>query len=104
IGDSLPLLTLSAESAARKILDACRGGDAEVVLDLPAWLAVKLHALCPELFADLMAVMNRILPGAQGVGTEAHLGKDSPSWASPSVLTTLTEQAARRNNEMATAE
>src|SRR5205085_12580634 len=43
IGGSLPLLTLSAECAARKILAACSRGDAEVVLDVPAWLAVRLQ-------------------------------------------------------------
>jgi NAD(P)-dependent dehydrogenase (short-subunit alcohol dehydrogenase family) len=100
IGDSLPLLTLSAESAARKILAACRKGSAEVVLDWPAWLAVRAQAFCPETFAGLLALMNRIMPGAEGMGKETHLGKESESWASPSPLTALTERAARRNNEL----
>src|SRR5947199_108087 len=43
ISDSLPLLTLSAEEAARQILDACRRGLAEKVLSLPAQLAVKFQ-------------------------------------------------------------
>jgi hypothetical protein len=51
-----------------------------------------------------MSLMNRLLPSADGSGTEAHLGKDSESWASPSVLTTLGDRAAVRNNEVAPAE
>jgi hypothetical protein len=45
-------------------------------------------------------VNNRLLPGPGGVGTDWRLGRDSESAAAPSVLTTLTERAARRNNEM----
>ena len=39
-------------------------------------------------------------PAAGPIGQERALGKDSASEWSPSVLTTLTENAARRNNEM----
>ncbi|HET9529177.1 MAG TPA: SDR family NAD(P)-dependent oxidoreductase, partial [Blastocatellia bacterium] len=39
ISDSLPIISTSAESAARQIIDACKRGDAEVVLTVPARLA-----------------------------------------------------------------
>src|SRR5438105_6875199 len=39
ISDSLPGASMSVERAARQILDACKRGDAEVVLSLPAKLA-----------------------------------------------------------------
>ena len=100
ISDSLPLLTISAEKAARQVLDACRHGRAEVVLSLPARLAVKFHGLFPGLSANLLALVDRLLPAAGGIGTELREGKDSESAAAPSVLTTLTEEAARRNNEL----
>ena len=104
LGGSLPLLTLSAERAARQILDACRYGRAEVVLSLPAKLAVKFHGLFPGLTANLLALVNRLLPAPGGIGTEVREGKDSESALAPSVLTSLTEKAARRNNEMAPSE
>jgi NAD(P)-dependent dehydrogenase (short-subunit alcohol dehydrogenase family) len=104
VSDALPLLTISAERAASQILDACRRGQAEAVLSLPAKVAVKLHALFPELTADVLSLVNRLLPRSQGAGPEAHEGKDSESWASPSVLTTLGDRAAVRNNEFAPSE
>lgn len=100
IGDSLPVLTISAEHAARSILDACRRGDAEIVLSWPAKLAVKAHELFPELTAELLDVTNRLMPRPRGAGPEKHRGAESESAFAPSPLTGLTEHAARRNNEM----
>src|SRR5437764_2101577 len=40
LGDSLPGVSMSAERAARKIIEACRNGTAEVVLSLLAKSAV----------------------------------------------------------------
>jgi len=101
ISDSLPLLTMSAEEAAREILAACRRGDAEAVLSLPANLGALLAALFPELTTDLLSLVNRLLPGP-GEEPQVKWGRDSTSSVSPSVLTTLTEQAAERNNELVT--
>jgi NAD(P)-dependent dehydrogenase (short-subunit alcohol dehydrogenase family) len=100
LGDALPLLSTSAESAARQVLDACKRGDAEVVLTLPAKLAVAFHGLFPGLTADFLGLVNRFLPGPGGIGTERARGKDSESAVSPSVLTALNERAAARNNEL----
>ncbi len=100
IGDSLPLLTLRAERAARQALDACRRGDAEAVLGLPAQVAVKLHALFPNLSENVLALVNRLLPGPGGVGKETRTGQESESRASPSVLTTLSDRAAEQNKEL----
>jgi NAD(P)-dependent dehydrogenase (short-subunit alcohol dehydrogenase family) len=104
IGDSIPLLTLSAEEAAREIIEACRNGQAEAVLSLPAQAAVILNALLPELTADVLALMNSLLPRPGGIGSQTAEGKDSQSFFAPSWLTALTERAARRNNEIAPAE
>ena len=72
--DSLPLLSASAERSARRIVDALRHGDAELVLPGLAWLQVKLHALFPALAADVTALLERALPEAEeepesGVGS-----------------------------------
>jgi len=73
------------------------------VLSLPAKVAVKLHELFPELSADVLSLVNRLLPRPGGIGTDIREGKDSHSWLSPSWLTILGEEAAVQNNEMAPA-
>jgi NAD(P)-dependent dehydrogenase (short-subunit alcohol dehydrogenase family) len=100
LGDALPLLSTSAESAARAILDACKRGDAEIVLTVPSKLAAAFHGLFPGLTTDLLGLVNRFLPGPGGIGTERALGRDSQSALSPSPLTILNERAAARNNEL----
>lgn len=100
ISDSLPLLSTSAEAAARRIVRACEYGDAELILTLPAQLAVRFHGLFPGLTADLLGLANLILPGPGGIGGRKASGRESESAVSPSWATTLTEQAAARNNEI----
>jgi short-subunit dehydrogenase len=104
LGDSLPGVSMSAERAARQIINAMRHGDPEITLSLPAWLAARFHGLFPGLTADLLGLVHRTLPGPGGIGTEKVKGKDSGSWLTPSLATTLTERAARRNNELAPEE
>ena len=100
ISDALPLLTVSAENAARQIVRACKQGRAELVISVPAKVAVLFDSLLPEVTARLLAVANQFLPEPGGVGTERMKGKDSASSWSPSWLTTLNEEAALRNNEV----
>ena len=102
ISDSLPVTSMQAERAARQIIDACRRGDAEVILTVQAVLAVKFHNLFPELSAELMSLFNRLLPAPGGIGKRRAKGRESQSALSPSVLTALSEKAAARNNELAT--
>lgn len=100
ISDALPVTSIQAERAARQIIAACRRGNAEVILTIQAILAVKFHALFPEATADLLSLVNRLLPGAGGIGARRARGKDSESSLSPSWLTALSDKAAERNNEI----
>jgi NAD(P)-dependent dehydrogenase (short-subunit alcohol dehydrogenase family) len=100
IGDSLPLLSMSAARAARQIVRACRVGDAEVVLGLPAKAAVVFHGLFPGLTARLLGLINRVLPERGGIGTARARGEESVSGWSESWLTVLTQQAEREYNEI----
>lgn len=104
IGDSLPLISASAEQVARATIAALRRGDAEVIVPFPAWLSTKLYALLPGLTANLLSLINRLLPESGGIGKERAFGKDSHSDWSPSWLTYLSNRAARRNNEIPVAE
>ncbi|WP_342379213.1 SDR family oxidoreductase [Myxococcus stipitatus] len=97
IGDSLPGLSMSAERAARLILEACRRGDSEVILGVSAKLATVGRALAPELTASLLSWVNRQLP--QGSSQDTHAGADSETPLTRSWLTELSRRAAERNNE-----
>jgi NAD(P)-dependent dehydrogenase (short-subunit alcohol dehydrogenase family) len=103
IMDSLPLVSMSAGGAARRILDACIHGNAELVMPLSVDLAVKLDALMPGAGAAIMSLAERFLPGPGGIGTDTRRGADSESGWSPSVLTHLGDRAAAKNNEIATS-
>ena len=100
ISDALPLLTVSAENAARQIVRACKRGQSELVISVPAKVAVLFDALFPEMTSQLLALGNQLLPSAGGVGTQTKKGRDSASALSPSWLTSLNEEAALRNNEV----
>jgi short-subunit dehydrogenase len=99
VSAGLPLLSIKAERAARQIVRACKDGPAEIVLSLPAQLAVTVHGLAPGITADAFGVINRLLPGPGGIGNEKLPGKHSSSLVSPSILTLLNDRAAMRNNE-----
>jgi NAD(P)-dependent dehydrogenase (short-subunit alcohol dehydrogenase family) len=96
IGDSLPITSMQAERAARKIITALRHDDPEVVLSVQAKLAVALHALAPSFTQRLLGLVNRFLPGPGGIGTERAKGRDS---GRPSLLTRASDRASLRNNE-----
>jgi NAD(P)-dependent dehydrogenase (short-subunit alcohol dehydrogenase family) len=100
ISDALPLLSVSAENAARQIVRACKRGQAELVISVPAKVAVLFESLFPEAMSQILAVVNQLLPEAGGAGKQTMKGRDSTSAWSPSWLTTLNEAAARRNNEL----
>jgi NAD(P)-dependent dehydrogenase (short-subunit alcohol dehydrogenase family) len=100
VSDALPLVSMSAERAARRIVLACRRRESHVVLSAPAKVAALLHALAPGLTASLLAGVNRVLPASEAGPPEPSRGADVETAVSPSVLTTLSDQAAARNNEM----
>ena len=99
IGDTMPIVSMSAESAAQSILSACARGDAEAVLGLPTRIAVAARALAPNLSADVLAWINRVvLPEPGGISQATATGYERRGKL-PSVMTTLIDQASVRNNE-----
>jgi NAD(P)-dependent dehydrogenase (short-subunit alcohol dehydrogenase family) len=100
ISDSLPLTSIDARRAARQIIDACRHGDAELVITLQAKLAILARTLAPELFSDVMMLINQLLPGPAPGGDEARPGRESTSEWAPSKLTEPSDRAAEANNEL----
>ncbi|WP_460908784.1 SDR family NAD(P)-dependent oxidoreductase [Spirosoma areae] len=100
LSGSIPFFTIDSTDCARQIIDACRYGEAERIISLPAKLGASLQGSAPNLVAELMTVVNGALPEPGGIGQQRALGKESESTLSESVLTTLTDQAARENNEL----
>jgi NAD(P)-dependent dehydrogenase (short-subunit alcohol dehydrogenase family) len=100
IGDSLPMFSMSAELAAEQILEACQYGLAERLLRNPWNVSIALQSLFPGITREVLTFANRLLPEMGGIGKRAARGYESESAWSPSVLTALTEEAARKNNEM----
>lgn len=102
ISDSLPLASMSARTAARRIIRACRDGQAEVMLNLPTRVATMFHGLFPGMTSELNAWIHGLLPDQGGIGEERAMGYESESEWAPSKLTASTEEAARENNQLAT--
>ncbi len=98
---SLPLLTVSAERAARRIVRAVEEGERFVVIGAPARLLRLAHALFPGLVVRTLGVVNRLLPGPapqarEGMALPAELYRRG---LARSILTALGERAAKRYNE-----
>lgn len=98
--DALPGLSMNAERAARRIVNACIRGEAEVVLSLPAKIAVTIDALLPGVTADVLALVNSLLPSADRSEKQVKTGKQSASDAPPSWITALNDRAAASNNQI----
>jgi hypothetical protein len=94
IGASVPFISMSAEKAARQIIDATETGRAGRILGVPANILSWFHGLFPGATADLLGVVSRLLPNGS-ILTER--GGDTSALRRPvlRVLTTLGRQAAR---------
>jgi short-subunit dehydrogenase len=101
ISDALPGLSISAENAARRIVAACRRGDAEVLFPITTRVATVANAIAPGLVARLSSTVNRLLPSAKGSPGGRRKGSESESSLSPSWLTRLGDRAAHEYNQIA---
>jgi short-subunit dehydrogenase len=102
IADSLPLITISANRAAKQIVKATRKKKAEITLTFAAKLLEKFHGLFPGLTSHILALVNRMLPASTSLeGLEPRSGKESQTPVAQSFLTGLSQKAADRYNEHA---
>jgi NAD(P)-dependent dehydrogenase (short-subunit alcohol dehydrogenase family) len=107
LGASVPLLSMDAERAARRIIDAARRGRAEVMLTPQVHLAVRANGALPGTTGRLLAVVNCLLPSARGTDggeTEGIAVQERMDSALFRGMTALNLQAARRFNQFPSEE
>jgi short-subunit dehydrogenase len=78
LGTTTPLVSVSAEYAARSILAGIRAGDAQVIFPTTAKLAVFAQANFPELYAFGLRSAARFFP--RGQSSERRTGAESKDW------------------------
>jgi NAD(P)-dependent dehydrogenase (short-subunit alcohol dehydrogenase family) len=100
ISDSIPVASISARSAARKILDACVHGDAEIHLGITAKIGAIVQGCAPGATAELMALVDRFMPDALPRASETKKGFESESDATQNPVTLLTREAEIANNQL----
>ena len=106
LGDNLPGGSMSAERAARQIVQATRRGDAERILSLPATLLARLQGAAPNTTAGLLTLINNAAlppPSDAPAATPTITGSDAapnvPARPLFEAATALGEAAAARLNE-----
>jgi NAD(P)-dependent dehydrogenase (short-subunit alcohol dehydrogenase family) len=98
---ALPLVSIDARRAARKIVAAARSGAPHLTITPQARFASILGRLMPNTFARVMTVANDVLPRPVGLsGDEAWPGREARPAKLPRLATALGDRAARRNNEL----
>jgi short-subunit dehydrogenase len=95
---TLPITSTSAEHAARRIVQAARLGESEVILTVQAQLLARFHGLFPGLTSAVLSAVNRTLPPAEGTDIERSAGREEKTPLS-SFLTSMGEAAANRYNQ-----
>lgn len=107
-GASLPLLSVSAERAARRIVDAVLAGRSQVELTPLTWVGRRVHGLAPGTTSRVLGLVARALPRTSADGPSlgddrAHVsGADARRALGSRVVNTLSalgDRAARRLNE-----
>lgn len=94
---ALPLISMSAEKAAKKIVRACRQGEAELTLGVYGKLAALVHGISPSFMTGYFALLDKILPDPGS--SERATGEESKSDIVPGWAQAIHDNAAARNNE-----
>lgn len=96
---AMPLITVSADHAAKRIIKALKGGEKSVTISLPAKVLSAFYQRFPGFATDVFALIDKMLPDA----TSSNKGKkseESYSRLSPSILTVMVDHAAIENNQI----
>lgn len=99
LGATSPVTAIGARRAARSIVNAMRRGQAEIILSVPAKLAVWIHGLLPGTSITLAGVSNRLMPGTGSTDKHRLRGRQSENAVTRSFLTKLGRDAGKRLNQ-----
>jgi NAD(P)-dependent dehydrogenase (short-subunit alcohol dehydrogenase family) len=98
---SMPIVSINATRAARKIVEAARRGAPHLTITPQARMAAILDRLMPNTFGRAMMMAASVLPRPAGLsGDEAWPGREARPAKLPRLATVLGDRAARRNNEL----
>jgi NAD(P)-dependent dehydrogenase (short-subunit alcohol dehydrogenase family) len=103
LASSIPGVTIGAERAARRILDACRYGDPTLTITPQAKLLAAANVVAPAAVGRAMMLITRLLPpagGSAGDAVKKGLESEAKTKWTPSLVTKLTDNAAIANNEV----
>jgi NAD(P)-dependent dehydrogenase (short-subunit alcohol dehydrogenase family) len=101
---SMPVVSIDARKAARRIIAAARRGEPQLTITPQARLVAILDRLMPNTFARMTAIANRMLPPPEHIwGNEPWPGREARPRRLPRLVTLLGDRAAVRNNEMQTS-
>jgi short-subunit dehydrogenase len=92
-----PLAAVSAERAARAVVDALTYGHYQRDVSLPSWLVARAHGLAPQLVAACLGWVSQRMPAvaAPGVRSPMQLGAAVARASQEPALQRLAERAGR---------
>ncbi len=99
VSDTLPLFSISATAAARRIVDACARRESTVDVGLPAKIGARLHGIAPGLFSRGMELAASLLPKAGENQKLPIRGAMSETGVTRSPLTALGRKAEAEFNQ-----
>ena len=97
--DSNPLVSMDPDVSAERIIRALEYGESELTLSLNGKVATVIKAVAPGWVNFLMAAANRLLPEA-ATGSDSIKGWQAESSLSQGPVSSLTDRAASKNNEI----
>jgi hypothetical protein len=98
----MPVVSVAAERAARRIVRACERGEPFLALGVQAKALRIAHALAPGLATRVLGLVNAFLPDAGGARPEdpAEPGWQHRSPVNEPAIRAAGDRAARDNNEL----
>ncbi|HZX66786.1 MAG: SDR family NAD(P)-dependent oxidoreductase [Myxococcales bacterium] len=102
LGSTMPVVSVAAERAARRIVRACEHGEPFLTLGIQAKALRIAHALAPGLATRILGLVNSLLPDAGGAGPAdpAEPGWQHRSPVNEPAIRAAGDRAARDNNEL----
>lgn len=99
LGDSLPLVSMDAERAARKLVSGALKGKPEVLTTPLANIGMRVHGVAPSTTMRLVSLVNRLLPNDETPRPmrPGHAVERPARWFD--TLTALTRRAAHRYHQ-----